>query len=45
MYAIVSGGLTGLLAGKLGERRALSFGLLIGSVTFLMYGHGLVVKG
>lgn len=38
MYAIVSGGLTGLLVGKLGERRALITGLLIGSVTFLMYG-------
>jgi len=38
MYAIVSGGLTGLLVGKLGERRALIMGLLIGSVTFLMYG-------
>lgn len=38
MYAAVSGGLTGIIVKKLGERKSLIFGLLIGSTTFLMYG-------
>jgi DHA1 family tetracycline resistance protein-like MFS transporter len=38
MYAIVSGGLTGIIVKKLGERRSLITGLMIGSMTFLMYG-------
>jgi DHA1 family tetracycline resistance protein-like MFS transporter len=38
MYAIVSAGLTGILVKKLGERRALIFGLSVGSLTFLTYG-------
>ena len=38
MYAIVSGGLTGTIVKKLGERKALITGLMIGSLTFLMYG-------
>ncbi len=38
MYAIVSAGLTGILVKKLGERRALVFGLSIASLTFLTYG-------
>ncbi len=43
MYAIISGGLTGPLVGKLGERLAIIVGLTIGSFTFLMY--GLVPRG
>lgn len=38
MYAAVSGGLTGIIVKKLGERKSLIFGLFIGSTTFLMYG-------
>lgn len=38
MYAVVSGGLTGVIVKKLGERRSLITGLMIGSTTFLMYG-------
>lgn len=38
MYAIVAGGLTGPLVKRLGERRALILGLLIGSLSFLVYG-------
>ncbi len=38
MYAIVSAGLTGLLVKKLGEPKALIFGLSIGALTFLTYG-------
>jgi DHA1 family tetracycline resistance protein-like MFS transporter len=38
MYAIVSGGLTGTIVGKLGERKAIVIGLTIGSAAFLTYG-------
>lgn len=38
MYAVVSAGLTGLIVQRLGERRALVTGLMVGSLTFLMYG-------
>jgi DHA1 family tetracycline resistance protein-like MFS transporter len=38
MYAVVSGGLTGAVVKKLGERRSLIIGLMIGATTFLMYG-------
>lgn len=37
-FAIVSAGLTGAIVGKLGERRALIFGLCVMALTFLMYG-------
>ena len=43
MYALVAGGLTGTLVGKLGERRALIFGLFIGALTYL--GYGLATRG
>lgn len=43
MYAIVSGGLTGPLVKKFGERRALIFGLVVGATSFLLY--GLAPKG
>ena len=38
MYAIVAGGLTGMIIRRLGERRALMYGLLTGAFTFLLYG-------
>jgi DHA1 family tetracycline resistance protein-like MFS transporter len=38
MYAIVSAGLSGTLVKKLGERRAIVFGLMVGSTAFLVYG-------
>ncbi|MFN0086597.1 MAG: TCR/Tet family MFS transporter [Blastocatellia bacterium] len=38
MYAIVSGGLTGRIVRKMGERRALIYGLMVGAMTFLVYG-------
>ncbi len=38
MFAIVSGGLTGKIVGKLGERRALIFGLCISATGYLLYG-------
>jgi len=38
MYAIVSAGLSGTLVKKLGERRAIIFGLMVGSTAFLVYG-------
>lgn len=38
VYAIVQGGLTGRIVGALGERKAIIFGLMIGSLTFLAYG-------
>jgi DHA1 family tetracycline resistance protein-like MFS transporter len=38
MYALVSGGLTGLMVKKLGERRSIIIGLMIMSLTFLVYG-------
>lgn len=37
-YAIVQGGLTGHIVAKLGERKAIIYGLMIGSMTFLAYG-------
>lgn len=43
MYALVSGGLTGKIVSGLGERRAIIFGLMIGTLTFLAY--GLATKG
>jgi DHA1 family tetracycline resistance protein-like MFS transporter len=38
MFAIVSGGLTGKVVGKLGERRALIFGLCVSATGYLLYG-------
>ena len=38
VYAIVQGGLTGHIVAKLGERKAIIYGLMIGSMTFLAYG-------
>lgn len=38
VYAVVQGGLTGRIVSKIGERKAIIFGLLIGSLTFLAYG-------
>ncbi len=38
VYAVVQGGLTGPIVGKLGERRALIVALTIGSLSFLLYG-------
>lgn len=38
VYALVQGGLTGRIVSKIGERKAIIFGLLIGSLTFLAYG-------
>jgi len=38
MSIIVAGGLTGVLVGKWGERRALLIGLTLNSMTFLLYG-------
>jgi DHA1 family tetracycline resistance protein-like MFS transporter len=38
MYAIVSAGLSGTLVKKLGERRAIVLGLMVGSSAFLVYG-------
>lgn len=38
MFALVSGGLTGRIVGWLGERRAIIYGLMIGSITFAIYG-------
>ncbi|HYE74930.1 MAG TPA: TCR/Tet family MFS transporter [Blastocatellia bacterium] len=38
MFAVVSGGLTGIVVKKLGERRALITGLIVGSFTFVIYG-------
>lgn len=38
VYAIVQGGLTGRIVVKLGERKAIIYGLMIGSMTFLAYG-------
>ncbi|MEO6724322.1 MAG: TCR/Tet family MFS transporter [Blastocatellia bacterium] len=43
MFAIVSAGLTGPIVKKLGERKAIIFGLMIGSISFLVY--GLATKG
>jgi DHA1 family tetracycline resistance protein-like MFS transporter len=43
MFAIVSAGLTGKMVKKLGERRAIIFGLTMGSMSFLVY--GLATKG
>lgn len=43
MFAIVSGGLTGRIVGKLGERRALIFGLCVSALGYLLY--GLATKG
>ena len=37
-FAIVSGGLTGRVVGKLGERRALIMGLCVSALGFLSYG-------
>ncbi len=37
-FAVVSGGLTGKIVGKLGERRALIFGLCVSATGYLMYG-------
>ena len=38
VYAIVQGALTGRIVSIIGERKAIIFGLLIGSLTFLAYG-------
>lgn len=38
MFAIVSGGLTGKIVGKLGERRTLIFGLCVSALGYLLYG-------
>lgn len=38
VYALVQGGLTGRIVARIGERKAIIFGLLIGSLTFLAYG-------
>ncbi|MFN0109480.1 MAG: TCR/Tet family MFS transporter [Blastocatellia bacterium] len=38
MFAIVSAGFTGRIVGWLGERRAIIYGLMIGSMTFVIYG-------
>lgn len=38
MFALVSGGLTGRIVGKLGERRALIFGLCVSALGYLLYG-------
>ncbi|MFN0120507.1 MAG: TCR/Tet family MFS transporter [Blastocatellia bacterium] len=38
MFALVSGGLTGRIVKKLGERRAIILGLTIGCLDFLLYG-------
>lgn len=43
MFAIVSAGLTGKMVKKLGERKAVIFGLIVGSISFLVY--GLATKG
>ncbi|HEX8998374.1 MAG TPA: TCR/Tet family MFS transporter, partial [Blastocatellia bacterium] len=43
MFAIVSAGLTGKMVKKLGERKAIIFGLIVGSISFLVY--GLATKG
>lgn len=38
MFALVSGGLTGRIVGKLGERRTLIFGLCVSATGYLLYG-------
>ncbi len=38
MFALVSGGLTGKVVGKLGERRALIFGFCVSALGYLLYG-------
>src|SRR5204862_7420924 len=38
MFAIVSGGLTGRIVGKLGERRTLIFGLCVSAMGYLLLG-------
>ncbi|MGH9801409.1 MAG: TCR/Tet family MFS transporter, partial [Blastocatellia bacterium] len=38
VYAVVQGGLTGRIVPKLGERKAIIYGLMIGSLTFVAYG-------
>jgi DHA1 family tetracycline resistance protein-like MFS transporter len=38
MYAIVAGGLTSKIVGRLGERRALIFGLCVSTLGYLFYG-------
>jgi len=43
MFATVSAGLTGKMVKKLGERKAIIFGLIVGSISFLVY--GLATKG
>lgn len=43
MFAIVSAGLTGKMVKKLGERKAIILGLVMGSLSFLVY--GLATKG
>lgn len=43
MFAIVSAGLTGKMVKKLGERKAIILGLIVGSISFLVY--GLATKG
>nr|MDQ3012946.1 MFS transporter [Acidobacteriota bacterium] len=43
MFAIVSAGLTGKMVKKLGERKAILFGLMMSSISFLVY--GLATKG
>ncbi|MEP7343029.1 MAG: TCR/Tet family MFS transporter [Acidobacteriota bacterium] len=43
MFAIVSAGLTGTMVKKLGERKAIIFGLMVSSMSFLVY--GLATKG
>lgn len=37
-FAVVQGALTGPLVKRLGERRALIFGFVVGSIAFLLYG-------
>jgi len=38
MYVVVSGGLTGVIVRKLGDRKALIMGLILSSVAYLLYG-------
>ncbi len=38
MFALVSAMLTGRIVGWLGERRAIIYGLMIGAITFVIYG-------
>ena len=53
MYVVVSGGLTGFLVGRWGERKALRIGLIISATEFLLYGlasegwmfYGIIVVG